>query len=115
MMSDETISETAPLIDLGVDSLVAVEMRTWFAQEVGADVAVLKILGGSSIADLVDYVMEKLGPSLQGGSEAAEPKGDNSTGSSTSLGRSSTGSPTGETASQTSLEGEAVEGGDEIK
>jgi SAM-dependent methyltransferase/NAD(P)-dependent dehydrogenase (short-subunit alcohol dehydrogenase family) len=60
LMNEEVISDTTPLIDLGVDSLVAVEIRTWFAQEVGADVAVLKILGGLSIQDLVDDTMSKI-------------------------------------------------------
>jgi hypothetical protein len=64
MMSDESVSETTPLIDLGVDSLVAVEIRTWFAQEVGADVAVLKILGGPSIEELVEDVLSKIATSL---------------------------------------------------
>ena len=59
-VSEDTINITTPLIDLGVDSLVAVDIRTWFAQEVGADVAVLKILGGPSIQDLVEDVMIKM-------------------------------------------------------
>jgi aryl carrier-like protein len=60
MMTDENVNETTPLIDIGVDSLVAVDIRTWFAQQVGADVAVLKILGGPSIEELVDDVVSKL-------------------------------------------------------
>ncbi|KAF7596241.1 hypothetical protein BBP40_002774 [Aspergillus hancockii] len=38
------------LIDLGIDSLVAVEIRTWFLKELGTDIPVLKILGGDSVA-----------------------------------------------------------------
>ena len=49
-----------PLIDLGMDSLVAVEIRSWFLQELAVDMPVLKILGGVSVADLVDYSMQKL-------------------------------------------------------
>ncbi|KAF3480350.1 Beta-ketoacyl synthase, active site protein [Arthroderma uncinatum] len=64
LMNDETIAETTPLIDLGVDSLVAVEIRTWFAQEVSMDVAVLKILGGPSIQELVDDTLAKLLPTV---------------------------------------------------
>ncbi|KAG2026219.1 hypothetical protein GB937_001726 [Aspergillus fischeri] len=64
LMNDETIGETTPLIDLGVDSLVAVEIRTWFTQEVSMDVAVLKILGGPSIQELVDDTLSKLLPVL---------------------------------------------------
>ena len=35
-----------------VDSLVALELRNWFAREVGADVSVFQILGNESINDL---------------------------------------------------------------
>lgn len=45
---------------MGVDSLVAVEMRSWFLKELGVDVPVMKILGGASIASLVDDVLHKL-------------------------------------------------------
>lgn len=37
------------IIDLGVDSLAAVEIRSWFLKEIGKDMPVLKILGGSSV------------------------------------------------------------------
>jgi hybrid polyketide synthase / nonribosomal peptide synthetase ACE1 len=108
MMNDEALSETVPLIDLGVDSLVAVEVRKWFAQEVGADVAVLKILGGPSIQELVDDVISKVGSSLQadvGTKEAGSGSGSGSSTQSTGSegGSSSPGwSPGGERASQTS-------------
>jgi hypothetical protein len=36
----------------GINSLVAVELRNWFEKKVGADIAVLEILGGRSIAEL---------------------------------------------------------------
>lgn len=38
----------APIIDMGIDSLVAVEIRTWFLKELAVEVPVLKILGGDS-------------------------------------------------------------------
>ncbi|KAJ1326930.1 hybrid polyketide synthase [Microdochium nivale] len=38
-----------PIIDLGIDSLVAVEIRTWFLKELGAEVPVVKILGGDTL------------------------------------------------------------------
>ncbi|KAL4809104.1 putative polyketide synthase [Aspergillus unguis] len=40
------------LIDLGIDSLVAVEVRTWFLKELGTDIPVLKMLGGDSVAQI---------------------------------------------------------------
>lgn len=52
--------DTIPLVDMGVDSLVAVEMRSWFLKELAVDVPVMKILGGASVADLVSVVVVKL-------------------------------------------------------
>ncbi|KAJ0123851.1 Beta-ketoacyl synthase [Diaporthe amygdali] len=61
MMSGEgNLSVTTSLVDLGVDSLVAVEVRTWFSQEIAFDVGVLKILSGVSIEDLVDDAVQSL-------------------------------------------------------
>lgn len=37
--------------EIGIDSLVAVEMRNWFYKSIGQDVPVLKILGASSISE----------------------------------------------------------------
>lgn len=45
---------------MGVDSLVAVEVRSWFLKELAVDVPVMKILGGASITDLVEVVAQKL-------------------------------------------------------
>jgi hybrid polyketide synthase / nonribosomal peptide synthetase ACE1 len=45
---------------LGVDSLVAVEIRTWFLKNFDVNMPILKILGGSSVGDLVDYAIENL-------------------------------------------------------
>lgn len=46
--------------DLGVDSLVAVEIRSWFLKELEIDMPVLKILGGATLADLLTFAVEKL-------------------------------------------------------
>lgn len=46
--------------DLGIDSLNAVEIRTWFLKELKVDMPVLRILGGATVADLLDYALEKL-------------------------------------------------------
>lgn len=54
------IDPHSPLHTHGVDSLVAVELRNWFAKAVGADVAVFEILGNSSSAgDLAREVAKK--------------------------------------------------------
>ena len=48
----ENIDPTRPMHSFGVDSLVAIELRNWFAKEIGAEVSVFEILGNESIADL---------------------------------------------------------------
>lgn len=45
--------------ELGIDSLVAVEIRSWFLREIGADIPVFKILAGDKMAKLVgDAVLD---------------------------------------------------------
>ncbi|KAK0618512.1 hypothetical protein B0T17DRAFT_592263 [Bombardia bombarda] len=46
------IDKSLPLVALGFDSLVAVEVRSWVLRELSIDVPVLKMLGGSSLADI---------------------------------------------------------------
>lgn len=46
--------------DLGIDSLNAVEIRSWILKEVKVDVPVLRILGGSSIRDLLTYILDNI-------------------------------------------------------
>ncbi|PVH71608.1 hypothetical protein DL98DRAFT_471444 [Cadophora sp. DSE1049] len=60
LSDDESIDGSTPLIDLGLDSLVAVDVRTWFLQELKVDLPVLKILGGASAVDLIAFAAEKL-------------------------------------------------------
>jgi NAD(P)-dependent dehydrogenase (short-subunit alcohol dehydrogenase family) len=43
------ISRHSSLTELGIDSLIAVDIRNWFWKKLGKDVAVLKLLGSSSI------------------------------------------------------------------
>jgi hybrid polyketide synthase/nonribosomal peptide synthetase ACE1 len=57
----ETMNEKVTLVEQGVDSIMAVEARTWFLQEFEVDLPVLKILGaGSTIESLIDEVMHKM-------------------------------------------------------
>lgn len=49
-ISKGTVTSDDSISDLGVDSLVAVEIRAWFWKSVGQDVAVMRVLGASSIA-----------------------------------------------------------------
>jgi hybrid polyketide synthase / nonribosomal peptide synthetase ACE1 len=45
------VDKTASLITLGVDSLVAIEVRSWFLKEVHVDMPVLKVLSDVSATD----------------------------------------------------------------
>ncbi|KAL8857408.1 MAG: hypothetical protein Q9178_006035 [Gyalolechia marmorata] len=56
-LSMESIYTNVPVIDLGIDSLVAVEIRNWIFSETGHDVPVLKILGVSSVNEICTEVV----------------------------------------------------------
>lgn len=47
-----SINAHAPLLDVGFDSLLAVETRTWFQREISVDIPVLRFLGGDTIHDI---------------------------------------------------------------
>ncbi|KAI1364001.1 hypothetical protein F5Y08DRAFT_222928 [Xylaria arbuscula] len=55
--SASKIDAKAPLAALGIDSLVAVEIRSWFLKEISVEVPVLRILGGASLAQLCQDVV----------------------------------------------------------
>jgi hybrid polyketide synthase/nonribosomal peptide synthetase ACE1 len=57
---DEVVNEKVSLIEQGIDSLMAVEIRAWFLKELDVDIPVLKVLGGSNITDLLDEAMERV-------------------------------------------------------
>jgi acyl carrier protein len=48
----EELALGASLDALGVDSLVAIELRNWFRQKLGIDISVIEILGSASIENL---------------------------------------------------------------
>lgn len=93
----DKIDTKVPLIKLGIDSLVAVELRSWFLKELNIDMAVLKFLGGSSIVDICRDAIGQI--SLSTAAAAAEaatpPKAPNTPvqASSASLGSSTSTSP----------------------
>lgn len=49
-----------PLMDFGIDSLIAVEIRKWFLKNLSVNVPVLKILGGATVADVVNHAISQL-------------------------------------------------------
>ncbi|KAJ5272650.1 Nonribosomal peptide synthetase [Penicillium angulare] len=59
-MSVDSVAQDTPLVDVGIDSLIAVEVRSWFLKELNVDVPVLKVIGGSSIRDICRDVLGKL-------------------------------------------------------
>ncbi|KAI4123546.1 MAG: hypothetical protein LQ338_005219 [Usnochroma carphineum] len=58
-MPMEEIDVSKPMHAYGVDSLVGVELRNWFAKELGADLAIFEILGGATFAVLAKTAAEK--------------------------------------------------------
>ncbi|CAI7637012.1 unnamed protein product [Penicillium glandicola] len=62
---DEPLNEDLTFVEQGLDSIMAVEVRTWFLSEVEVDIPVLQILGaGSTIQAVVDGVMDKIPASI---------------------------------------------------
>ncbi|KAK6066342.1 beta-ketoacyl synthase domain-containing protein [Seiridium cupressi] len=59
------VDENVALISLGLDSLVAVEIRSWLLKILEVDVPVLKLLSGSSLNDVSEDVLSKLPDSLK--------------------------------------------------
>ncbi|KAF2795005.1 hypothetical protein K505DRAFT_302867 [Melanomma pulvis-pyrius CBS 109.77] len=69
------------LNEMGVDSLIAVELRSWFVKSLQINIPVLKILSGVGVADLVEIAVEmiprRLLPNLDETSDLMlQPKGD---------------------------------------
>lgn len=60
-MEKENIDITRPMHTYGVDSLAAVEVRTWFRRVIQADVTVFEILGNQNIASFGASVAGKSG------------------------------------------------------
>ncbi|KAI9154717.1 polyketide synthase-1 [Paramyrothecium foliicola] len=71
---DSNLEEKVPLIEQGVDSLVAVDIRAWFLKELAVDVPTLKVLGGGSIADLVKAALDKMPDVAQSEAASAVPE-----------------------------------------
>ncbi|KAF5973503.1 putative polyketide synthase [Fusarium bulbicola] len=51
-MTPDSLNVEASLLDVGIDSLLAVEIRSWFLKEVHVDVPVLKTLSGDNAKDI---------------------------------------------------------------
>jgi hypothetical protein len=73
--NSDSSHDNTPLVDMGIDSLVAVYIRSWFQNELSVDVPVIKILGGASMADLVESALEELPQEILSGLDE-EPHGN---------------------------------------
>ena len=58
--ADQEIPHDVPLVELGIDSLVAVEVRSWFLKMLKVDIPVLKLVGGSSLDEICELAMKRL-------------------------------------------------------
>ena len=58
-VAEEDVDTSRPMSVLGIDSLIAIEIRHWLASELKSDVPVLVILGNESISQVSEYVVEK--------------------------------------------------------
>lgn len=56
----DSIKASQSLLNIGVDSLIAVEIRSWFVKELDVDIPVLKILNADSIANLCQEAVSRL-------------------------------------------------------
>lgn len=65
MRGDEEPPLDKALVNLGVDSLVSIELRNWFRQKVGAEFTVLEVVNSSSIAHLGEQAAAKLKEKFQ--------------------------------------------------
>jgi hybrid polyketide synthase/nonribosomal peptide synthetase ACE1 len=74
MTEEDKLEESVGLVDQGVDSLVAVDIRAWFLKELDVDVPTLKIMGGASIANLVETAVENM-PQFHEGGRVESPAG----------------------------------------
>lgn len=80
-----SVNVNVPLIDLGCDSLLAIEIRGWFLKELQVDLPVLKVLSGDTISELCSeatkrYLASKLVSVDKPASSAEASSGDSSHG-----------------------------------
>ncbi|KAI1764827.1 beta-ketoacyl synthase domain-containing protein [Hypoxylon sp. FL1150] len=67
-LPEGAINPAQSMSDLGVDSLAAVDARSWIFKSVGKDVSVIKLLGNISIQKLCQELAEQIVTDRDGGS-----------------------------------------------
>ncbi|KAJ9137155.1 AMP-binding enzyme family protein [Pleurostoma richardsiae] len=74
--AEETVPADIAVVELGVDSLVAVEMRQWFTDEFDVNIPVMKMLGGATLTDLAEDAVSEMAAELIPLVKAAQVDGD---------------------------------------
>ena len=59
VLSLEDMDPSITVVSLGLDSLVAIEIRNWIAREANANVQVLELLSGGSLMALAEIILNK--------------------------------------------------------
>ena len=60
LKAEEDLDISRPPVHLGMDSLVAIEMRSWWKQAFGCDISVLEMLGMGTLEALGKHAAEGL-------------------------------------------------------
>jgi len=69
-LGEGAVTREHSIVELGVDSLAAVELRGWAWKTLGQDVAVMKILGGSTIMGLCKEIARGILEAKEGKTES---------------------------------------------
>lgn len=65
-LAPSAVDVKVSLLNIGCDSLLAVEIRTWFLKKVHVDIPVLKLLSGDTVAEICDDAARKYFASKRG-------------------------------------------------
>ncbi|KAF1980469.1 hypothetical protein BU23DRAFT_562810 [Bimuria novae-zelandiae CBS 107.79] len=60
-LEEGSVRDDTDLVGIGIDSLMASDLRSWFLSELEVDVPVLKILGGSTVQELCEELSAGFG------------------------------------------------------
>lgn len=60
-LTESEMSATQTLSSVGVDSLVAIELRNWITAQLNVDISVFELMEGRTIAEVAEVVVKKYG------------------------------------------------------